>query len=461
MKRVGMMILGVLLLAGIGSFVLAQKLLPPATQSSTLDRAQKILATRFLDLLDSARYDEALSMGTSALRSGLADGKLQQAWEALPAQLGKRESREPVRGETINGESLVSSRLLFGAVALDARVIFDAANSISGFWIVPAASAPSTTQPGHDHGHDQQSSERELTIGEGKLPLSGTLTLPQGQPPFAAVILVHGSGPHDRDETIGPNKPFLDLARGLAGRGIATLRYEKRTLARPDLFAHGGFTVDDETVNDALAAVSALRGQSDIDPAQIYVAGHSLGAMMAPRIGQRDNRIAGLILLAAPANKLEDIVVRQTRYLAGLQGQSEADINNLLASIEPERQAVKHLDATSSDKVPLLLGLPASYWLDLNGYDPILTARAISQPILLLQGGRDYQVTVADEFSVWRAAFTTNPRFEMIEYPLLGHAFMPGNDPPGPRDYEAAAHVDGKVLDDIARWIKGNRAHSL
>ena len=113
--------------------------------------------------------------------------------------------------------------------------------------------------------------------------------------------------------------------------------------------------------------------------------------------------------------------------------------------------------ADAAAGTPLLLGLPASYWRDLNGYDPIVTAGLVKQPMLILQGGRDYQVTVADEFSAWRAAFATNPRFEMIEYPSLGHAFMTGNDPPGPKDAESPAHVDHKVLDDIARWVKGNR----
>ncbi|MEP6882764.1 MAG: alpha/beta fold hydrolase [Dokdonella sp.] len=456
MKRTVVIVLGLMMSAGIATFVLAQKLLPPAAQAAALDPTQATLATHFLDLLDAARYDKALSMGTPTLRAGLADGKLQQAWETLPAQLGKRESRGPLRGETINGESVVSSRLAFAMMSLDARVVFNSQNSISGFWIVPAVDIQQKAMANPQH----IARERDLTIGEDSVPLPATLTLPKGNPPFVAVVLVHGSGPHDRDETIGLNKPFLDIANGLAERGIAVLRYEKRTMARPDLFAHGSFSVDDETVNDALAAVAALRGQSDIDPAQIYVIGHSLGAMMAPRIGQRDKDIAGLILLAAPASRLEDIVVRQTRYLAKLQGKSDADIDSMLAAIEPQRQAVKHLDANSPDRVPLLLGLPASYWLDLNSYDPIQTARSIDQPIMLLQGGRDYQVSAADEFSLWRSAFATNPRFEMIEYPLLGHAFMPGNDPPGPKDYEKPAHVDDKVLDDIAHWINGNRVHA-
>ncbi|HET9032317.1 MAG TPA: alpha/beta fold hydrolase [Dokdonella sp.] len=454
MKRGWAVLLGVLLLAGIGTWSVGTMLQSPQAQAATPDPAKQRLATKFLDLLDAGKFGEALAMGTPTLRKGLADGKLQQAWEAVPAQLGPRQSRGHPRAETINGSPAVSSRLQFGMMALDARIVFDDDNAISGFWIVPATGAPAAASPDKSASH----AEKELTISKDGIALPATLTLPDNGAPYPAVVLVHGSGPHDRDETIGPNKPFLDLANGLAERGIAVLRYEKRTMAHPDRFAHGDFTVDDETVNDALAAVALLREQKDIDPQRIFVLGHSLGAMMAPRIGQRDRAIAGLILLAAPASKLEDIVIRQTRYLARLQGQGDAEIDKAVAEIEPQIEAVKHLDSSASDKTPLLLGLPASYWRDLNRYDPIDTARAIRQPILLLQGDRDYQVTVADEFSQWRKAFATNPRFELIEYPMLGHAFMPGNDPPGPKDYEKAAHVDSKVIDDIAAWITRNRS---
>ncbi len=456
MKRWWIAVLAVLLLGGVASWAVERMLQPPPARAATLDTSQEKLATTFLNLLDAGNYDKALMMGAPTLRKGLANGKLQQAWETLPAQLGPRQSRGKPRGETVNGSPVVSSRLQFGMMALDARVVFDPGNLISGFWIASASDLPAVTIPEQPSAYI----ERELVIGKDHIPLPATLTLPIGQASFSAVVLVHGSGPHDRDETIGPNKPFRDLADGLAERGIAVLRYEKRTKARPDLFAQGGFSVDDETVNDALAAVVLLRNQNDIDPNRIFVLGHSLGAMMAPRIGQRDAAIAGLILLAAPASKLEDIVVKQTRYLASLQGQGDAVIDKALAEIEPQRQAVKQLDANTSDKVALLLGLPASYWRDLNNYDPIATARSVHQPMLLLQGGRDYQVTSADEFSLWRKAFATNPRFELIEYPSLGHAFMPGNDPPGPKDYAMPAHVDGKALDDIATWIKATPSHA-
>ena len=452
MKRWSILPLALLLFAGFGAWMLGRMLLPPSAQATAPDPGQAQTATRFLDLLDAGKYHEPLALATPQLREGLADGKLQHAWEGVTATFGKREARGAPRGETIDGKPAVSSRLQFAMLALDARVVFDTTPAISGFWIVPASAAPASPTPARVARHRQ----RAVTIGEHGVPLPALLTLPEGQGPFAAVVLVHGSGPHDRDETIGPNKPFLDLADGLADHGIAVLRYEKRTMARPDLFAHAGFTVDDETVDDALAAVAFLRLQEIIDPRRIHVAGHSLGALMAPRIGQRDPDIAGLILLAPPASKLEDIVMRQTRYLAKQQGRSDAEIDLVLAKLEPQREAVKHLAADDNDTSPLLLGLPASYWRDLNGYDPITTARSIRQPMLLLQGGRDYQVTPADEFSQWRSAFATDPRFALIEYPLLGHAFMPGSDPPGPADYAAPGHVDSKVIDDIAAWIKAN-----
>ena len=448
--------LGLLLLAGLGTRTLAQKLLPAPAQAATLDAEQERLATRFLDLLDAAKYEDALVMGTPEIQQALSNGKLKQAWEGISTTFGKRTSRGQPRGEVINGHPVVSSRLQFGALALDAHVDFNEKNAISGFRIVPASDAPAAMAKKADSRHR----ERELSVGEPPIALPATLTLPQGDGPFPAVVLVHGSGPHDRDETIGPNKPFLDLAEGLADHGIAVLRYEKRTKAHPEAFAGGIFTVDDETVDDAVAAVALLRKQADIDLSHIFVAGHSLGALMAPRIGQRDPAIAGLILLAAPASKLEDIVVRQTRYLAKLQGQSDTAIDKALAEIEPQREAVKHLAADASPGTPLLLGLPTSYWRDLNGYDPIATARLIKQPMLVLQGGRDCQVTPADEFSQWRSAFATNPRVKLIEYPTLGHAFMPGGDPPGPKDYALASHVDDKVIDDIAAWIKQNTQHA-
>jgi pimeloyl-ACP methyl ester carboxylesterase len=143
-----------------------------------------------------------------------------------------------------------------------------------------------------------------LMSAAGRYP---ALSLPSGAGPLPAIVLVHGSGQHDRDETIGPNKPFRDLAWGLASRGIAVLRYEKRTRQHQQRVAQleNGFTVKEEAIDDAGAAVALLRNRTGIRANRIYVLGHSLGAMLAPRIAAADPAVAGLVLMAGPVRSLE------------------------------------------------------------------------------------------------------------------------------------------------------------
>src|SRR5205814_1805761 len=145
--------------------------------------------------------------------------------------------------------------------------------------------------------------------------LPGTLLLPKGKGPFPVVVLVHGSGPSDRDETVGGTRVFRDFADGLADRGIASLRYEKRTKQHPTEFART-YTIDDETTDDAVAAVAFVRMQPGIDPKRVFLAGHSQGGMMAPRIAQRSPGLAGIALLAAPARQLQYLVLDQFTYLS-------------------------------------------------------------------------------------------------------------------------------------------------
>ena len=195
---------------------------------------------------------------------------------------------------------------------------------ISTFRLVPAQAAPPSAVT--VEGANEQPLAVTSTLG----PLPGTLTLPAGHGPFPAVLLIAGSGPRDRDETIGPNKPLRDLAHGLAAAGIASLRYDKRTLVfqtqlAAALKAGKDFTIDDEVTDDALAALKLLARQPGIDPQRMFVLGHSLGTLMAPRLGQRYPGLAGLVLLAGPVTFNLDLAIRQIRYIGQQQGISAAD----------------------------------------------------------------------------------------------------------------------------------------
>jgi uncharacterized protein len=265
------------------------------------------------------------------------------------------------------------------------------------------------------------------------------------------VVLVHGSGPNDRDETVGAAKPFRDLAWGLASRGIAVLRYEKRTHQYGVKLATAtDLTVQQETIDDALAAVDLLRHTAEVDPKRVYVLGHSLGAMLAPRIGQRDPGIAGLIVMAGAARPLEDLVLEQISHLASRQGApSEAEKKQ----IETLRAEVAKVKALKPGATGTALGAPASYWLDLRGYNPPEAAKSLKQPLLILQGERDYQVT-PDNLEAWKKALAGRPNVTFKSYPKLNHLFIEGEGKSVPAEYQKPGHVSAAVIVDVAAWIQ-------
>lgn len=431
-------------LVGAGGWVYAQyrQAMAPAAQAP-LDAAQAERATRFMESMERGAFDDAHAMFDARAKAALPPDKLGEVWNTLPKQLGGPGRRGPARGIAVGGTPLVAFRIDYPMMPLEARVGIDAEGAIHTFRMVPVAPEAAAPPPA-----DAPYTEVDLKVAG----LPGTLALPRGEGPFPAIVLVHGSGPHDRDETIGPNKPFRDLARGLAARGIAVLRYEKRTFARPQDFA-GDFTVDLETVDDAVAAVAALRADRAVDPARVYLAGHSLGAMMAPRIAQRAEGLAGVVLLAAPARPLLDVVPEQVRYLAALEDGVSDTEQAQIALIDAQAAATRALGDTDPPRESLLLGLPAAYWRDLAGYDPVALQKESSLPLLALQGGRDYQVTPATDFARWQAAYDGDARAELVLFPSLNHLFIAGEGPPGPAEYLRAGEVDGAVVATIADWL--------
>ena len=390
------------------------------------------------------------------MKSALPEEKLRDVWQTLQKQTGPFKARLQTRVEKQRDYDVVFVTCQFERATLDAKVVFDAARQIAGLFFVPSRAAAGTFSP-PPYARADAYCEKDFTVGSGEWPLPATLTLPVGVPtPVPAVVLVHGSGPNDRDETVFANKPFRDLAWGLATRGIAVLRYEKRTRVYAARIASTGITnltVREETIDDALRAIAQLRETDGIDPKRIFVLGHSLGGMVAPRIAQADPKLAGLIILeGATTRPLEDLMVEQTRYLISRNTQPSAEAEAKLNGVIAEAAKIKNLTAADASRSMLLLGAPPKYWLDLREHDPLAAARTLKQPLLVLQGGRDYQVTEAD-FNGWKKALGSRPGVTFKLYPALNHLLVAGEGASTPSEYELPGHVAESVIADIAGWI--------
>ena len=212
----------------------------------------------------------------------------------------------------------------------------------------------------------------------------------------------------------------------------------------------------EETIDDAVSAVAQLRATDDIDSRRIFVLGHSLGGMVAPRIAQADPQIAGLVFLAGAVRPFEEVIVEQTRYLISLNGKSSAESAAYLAQVEADAKKLKQLTAADASSRMVLFGAPVAYWLDMREHDPLAAAKEIQQPMLFLQGRRDYQVTVKD-YEIWKTALTGHPRVTFTLYPQLNHLFVTGTGKSTPAEYEQPGHVEAQVVADIAGWILGNK----
>ncbi len=299
--------------------------------------------------------------------------------------------------------------------------------------------------------------ERAVTVGPMNLP--GTLTLPAGGTRLPGVVLVHGSGAHDRDETLGPNRPFRDLAWGLAARGVAVLRYDKRSKVNPFSFLGRAFTVRDEVIEDAAAGIALLRTTPRVDSSRVVVLGHSLGGTLAPRVARAAPGTAGIIIMAGPTAPLTDLILRQGHYLAAHAGADSAQAARQATAMGQLVAKIQALTPADSSSAALVLGAPASYWLDLRTVDPVMVADSLDLPMLVLHGGRDYQVT-ADEASGWKRALGGKANVTFRDYPDLNHLFITGSGPSTPAEYAVPGHVAQQVMDDIATWLTGLRAPS-
>ena len=395
-----------------------------------------------------AAHDWALAEGRfdAKLKSALPAGKLAEIWTSLEAQVGAFRAVERTTVSEQAALHLVVLTCAFERAKLDVKIALDANGSMAGLFFAPAsATAADWTPPGYA-AQPGQVEERAISVGPQRLP--GKLIVPRGRGLYPVAVLVHGSGPNDEDETVGASKPFRDLALGLAANGVASMRYVKRTRHAPHGFAPGKrYTVKEETIDDARAAVALCATEPRIDSKRIWILGHSLGGYLAPRIAAGEHRVAGVVILAGSTRPMEELIVEQTKYLA-------PGANDLIARAEAGARAVRDPKLAEGTEVDFLgARLPGSYFLDLRGYDAAAAAAALEVPVFVGQGERDYHVGRAD-YDGWARALAGRPGAKLKLYPGLNHLFQSGDNQSRPEEYASPSrHVSAEVVDDLAAFI--------
>ncbi len=428
-------------------------LLPAFLLSITLTQAQTNtdLSVSLIGKLQRAQYDSCQTMFDTVVSNKINADMMRQIWESMPRYMGEYQSYGEIRTEKRDSTESVFVRCHFAKTKMDLQLTYNRQQKIIGIFFLPPKNTSSYSYPEYYKAHKFY--ESKIVLKSGKYELPGVLCIPNNvkNPPVA--VLLAGSGPNDKDESIGPNKPLKDIAVGLASNGIASIRYDKRTLAYgKELAAQTDFGITEEVIEDAASAVNMIRKNPLMKDSKIYIIGHSLGAMCAPLVASK-TKADGVVMLAGNARPLEDLIVEQYRYLYGAdrqKGEDDPEVKKIAAKAAVVKDA-KALKAAKPEELPL--NLPAPYWQSLNAYKQVETAKKLKQPMLVLQGARDYQVTMTD-FDLWKKALGDQAKNTFISYPALNHLFLKGEGKSMPSEYEAQGNVEEKVVTDICDWIK-------
>ncbi|HAY89555.1 MAG TPA: hypothetical protein DCY51_08955 [Bacteroidetes bacterium] len=402
------------------------------------------------DCLSKHKYKKVYRNFDETMRESISVTKLQEVWEGIEATGGKLLSIEDIVEKPLDGGIKQSAILNFEGTAVRMLVSQNEDKQLSGLFITLLGYAPPA------YGEGLATGKRRIMIKSGEYALPGELMIPVNCNKCPVVILVHGSGPNDKDETIGANKVFYDLALGLASKGIATFRYDKRSKIYPEVMANQ-FDLYDETIDDAIAAFNSIKQDTSLDFGKYIMLGHSLGAYAMPLIADSlGNDLDGAVLFSANARRLEDLIAYQMKYLTEYDEIITDDEEQIIIENTARAQNIRDGNYTSETTAENLLAYwPGTFWDGIKDYNPVSTLKQnTTTPFFIMQGEKDYQITMVD-FGIWRQEVGMMPNVKLLSFPGLTHLFTPTDaDRPSPQDYFLPNNVDEQVILELADWVK-------
>ncbi|MHB8130503.1 MAG: alpha/beta hydrolase [Mobilitalea sp.] len=389
-------------------------------------------------------YKDTFDTLSTKVKSQVNEKALKEAWEATAAGMGNYIEVYEITEEAVNDFQIVNVILRYENNGLKASFTYNKSGLLDGLWF--------NYSPIEEEAVTNEVFEEiKISFGEDEYPVSGILTLPLDIDKPSVTILVPGSGTHDVNEIVGANKPFQDIAWGLAEQGIASIRYNERLMSYPSL-ADNDLTIELDSLTDAADAINYAVNCDKINKDKIIVVGHSLGGMMAPKIASDNKEVAGIIILAGSPRNLEEIVYDQVMdAIENAEGATQEQIDQTIKITEDSVKAIKNLDKSSKDA---LFGFPSSYWYGLNQIKTSDLVAELTIPIFIAQGSEDWQVFADKDYVMWQKILSEKENVTFHLYDNLNHLFMTSNGKTDVTEYNVKDNVEQVVIDDMAEWIK-------
>lgn len=410
------------------------------------------VSNRFLDYIQTADYEGAVSLFSESLSAELPADKLKTTFERQIRVNGDMIVRDRVIKTFYIPHDIVYRFLWFGDKGF--RLYFKMKNAqITGLMLMPQNQTNQYAKP--EYANLKSFKLQHVLIQSGNYGLTGEFFQPIKTDNFPVVVFIHGSGPNDRDEGMFGNRPFRDIAYGLANYGIGSLRFDKSS------YLFGQFVIEDETYTawdeigvDVTNIVSYLNEVQGIESERIFLFGHSLGANQMPRLLDSLS-VAGAIMAAGNARPLQDLLYEQFKFLYSQDGDlSDADkrrLNQLKEQID-KLENLREIDPADAD-FTLPLGVSPYYWKDMIMYDPVESLQQVDEPIFLIQGEGDYQVSMKDYKMFRRALRKRELPYDAKSYENVNHLLIENVGEPSAKEYERPSHVEHYIIKDVVEWI--------
>lgn len=429
----------------IVSFLLAN-----ANGQSVIDK--KETSKTIFNLLQKHEYAKVEEYFDTAFVRRCPVKRLEAIWSFWEENSGAYVNVIDINANQLGRYFFVSQMIQFEKRKLELKISFNKYDKVANMSFLPNEPKEKYMLPSYyDSLHV---TEQEVRIVSGDYVLPGILALPKSGKKFPAVVLVHGSGPNDLDETVRSTKIFKDIALGLSSKGVAVLRYNKRTkvYSQKILSKKLDQTPNEESIEDVIVAVQTLKMNPLVDTNRIFLLGHGFGGMLLPRIAKQLPNLAGLFLVAANARPLEEVFYDETKYLVSLDSMTPKKIV-FLDTLKGQVTKIKNLNYIPGDTSKgVLMRYSKAYWAYLNKYHQTEVAKELSIPIYILHGERDYQVTMED-YNLWNKELSQKKSAHFKLYPGLNHLLQEGEGKSIPKEYDKHGNVPLYFISDLFNWM--------